>query len=158
MVAHRQPIEERIVRYSMPPTPSGCMIWLAQIDEDGYGRIWQDGRKRGAHVVAWELANGCQMPEGLVIDHLCKIPYCVAPAHLEAVTVKVNTNRGMASVVNPGQKKFFCDDCGGPYELVSTRRDGRVDYGCRACRLTKHRRWRGSVSRAEYLVKVRGEH
>lgn len=123
-----------MARYTAPPTPSGCMIWLRQIDRDGYGRVWLNGKKRGAHVVAWELTNG-PIPKGLEPDHLCKIPYCVNPHHLELVTTRVNQLRGWGG----RPKKFFCDKCGSPYEVLRTRPTGKVERGCRAC---KNQRWR----------------
>lgn len=46
-----------------------------------------------AHRVAWEIANG-PIPDGLVIDHLCGIPRCVNPSHLELVTFRENVLRG----------------------------------------------------------------
>lgn len=159
MPAHLQPIQERMDRYSIPEPNTGCLLWLAQIDRDGYGRVWLDGKKRGAHVVAYELLNG-PVPEGLEIDHICRMRCCVNPEHMEPVTSKVNTSRGVAAIVNSGQKKFVCEQCGGSLEIVSRRapRNGRkahLERGCRNCRLLNHRRWRGSVSRAEYLANIR---
>lgn len=51
----------------------------------GYGSIWdyERGRQSMAHRVSWELAHGMKIPEGMVIDHLCRFPSCVRPEHLE---------------------------------------------------------------------------
>ena len=146
MVAHLQPIEERLDRYSIPEPNTGCLIWLAQVDRDGYGRVWLDGKKRGAHVVAYELAKG-PIPEGLQPDHKCRMRCCINADHMEPVTPKVNTNRGIAAIVNSGQKKFVCDKCGGQLEVVSHRaaRNGRkphVERGCRPCRAAYMQQWK----------------
>lgn len=66
-----------------------CLLWK---DKDGYGRIWHKGRNTPAHRVAWEKANG-PIPEGLVIDHLCRNPSCVNPDHMEVVTAAENRRR-----------------------------------------------------------------
>lgn len=52
-----------------------------------------------AHVFSFELHTG-PVPDGLQIDHLCRNTLCVRPSHLEAVTNKVNTDRGRAAEVN----------------------------------------------------------
>jgi hypothetical protein len=66
-----------------------CWEWTGWRDKDGYGGCG-DGR---AHRVAWTKLVG-PVPEGLVLDHLCRNPPCVNPDHLEPVTPKVNTARG----------------------------------------------------------------
>lgn len=136
-------------RYSVPEPNTGCLLWLAQIDRDGYGRVWLDGKKRGAHVVAYELAKG-PIPEGLQPDHKCRVRCCVNADHMEAVTPKVNTNRGISALVNSGQRKFVCNKCGGPLEVVfnrSARNDGsgrkaRGEFGCRPCRAVYMQQWK----------------
>lgn len=67
-----------------------CWVWLGYITPDtGYGKI---GR-RYAHRIYFEQANG-PIPEGLVIDHLCRVRECVNPAHMEVVTNRENVLRG----------------------------------------------------------------
>lgn len=44
----------------------------------------------GAHVVSWELANGCKVPVGMFICHHCDHPWCVNPNHLFVGTAKSN--------------------------------------------------------------------
>ena len=51
------------------------------------------GKKELAHRIAYEAANG-PIPEGMVLDHLCRSRNCVNPDHLEVVTHAENQRRG----------------------------------------------------------------
>jgi len=86
------PIEERMEAYT--DKSGDCWIWTGAMRENGYGHILLNGKMRGAHRVAYELAVG-PIPHGLVIDHLCRTPACVRPEHLEAVTQRENVLRGV---------------------------------------------------------------
>ncbi len=70
-----------------------CWLWLGQLDRRGYGRMWLQGKKRGAHRISYWFFRG-EPTDGLVIDHLCRTPSCVNPSHLEEVTQKENNKRG----------------------------------------------------------------
>lgn len=72
---------------------TGCMVWTAATDRDGYGQFWWRGRKVKAHRLAWVLENG-EVPDGLQLDHLCRVRCCVNPDHLEPVSHRENLLRG----------------------------------------------------------------
>lgn len=70
-----------------------CWPWLAGTDSgDGYGRAYDGYRTRQAHALAWELANGQKIPNGLGALHSCDNPPCCNPAHLRPGTEAENTN------------------------------------------------------------------
>ena len=73
----------------------GCWIWTAG-NSDGYGRFYFEGRVVPAHRWSYEDAIG-PIPDGLVIDHLCRNHSCVNPAHMEPVTHVENVKRGIAA-------------------------------------------------------------
>jgi hypothetical protein len=67
----------------------GCWPWLAS-KHRGYGQFGKDGKVCAAHRVAYELATGEQIRDGLEIDHRCRNRSCVNPHHLRPVTRKQN--------------------------------------------------------------------
>lgn len=70
-----------------------CWLWAGARLDAGYGYLEVDGKRVLAHRVSYELTYG-PIPPGLVIDHLCRMPQCINPAHLEAVTWAENIARG----------------------------------------------------------------
>lgn len=66
----------------------GCHLATGRKDKDGYA---YHGTSR-AHIVAWQAVNG-PVPEGLVLDHLCRRRHCSAPHHIEPVTRNENELR-----------------------------------------------------------------
>lgn len=116
-------------------------LWLGAKTGQGYGTIWDNTTRRHAmaHRVSWELAHGEPIPDGLVIDHLCRTPSCVNPDHLEAVTVSVNTERGLAGEVG-GRRNRIKTHCpqGHPYSPENTYYyDGGKRRVCRACAISR---------------------
>ena len=94
----RTPLMERIWKFISPEPFSGCWLWLGTTTggKPGYGYIGaggHDGPGLRAHIVLWEHKNG-PVPDGLELDHLCRVRECVNPDHLEAVTHQVNCQRG----------------------------------------------------------------
>lgn len=72
-----------------------CWLWTGCI-QFGYGIFHFNGKAGKAHRYSYILHFG-SIPEGTEIDHVkawgCTNKHCVNPAHLEAVTHKVNLSR-----------------------------------------------------------------
>lgn len=120
----------------------GCWEWKAALTLAGYGKVQLPSGKTGAaHRLAYERVNG-PIPEGLVIDHLCRNKKCVRPDHLEAVTVKENTVRGASSL-------DFSGRClSGKHVLESDSDIVQLTRGKRTCAKCKHE---GERARREVL-------
>lgn len=79
----------------------GCWLWTGAVT--GYARdrgslamnINGVRYSYGAPRYSYSLYVGT-IPEGLEMDHLCKVPICVNPEHLEAVTSYENKSREAA--------------------------------------------------------------
>jgi hypothetical protein len=71
---------------------NGCHIWSGAVHKTGYGQIKWQGKATVAHRVVYTLVKG-DIPNGLVIDHLCSVKLCVNPEHLDAVSLSMNTQR-----------------------------------------------------------------
>jgi len=69
-----------------------CWVWSGAAFRTGYGAINRDGKAQRAHRWVYEQMRG-PIPEGLHLDHLCRVKLCVNPDHLEPVTKAENERR-----------------------------------------------------------------
>lgn len=114
--------------------PGECWEWTASVRGSGsYGQFRIGKRQVFAHRVAYELEIG-PIPDGLVIDHLCRNHLCVNPAHLEPVTGQENVLRGQS----PPAQSARATHCKRGHEYT----DKLNASGSRYCRVCKNQRGR----------------
>ncbi|MET8404472.1 HNH endonuclease [Streptomyces sp900116325] len=128
---HRPTAEERFwSKVNKTPT---CWLWTGP-SRSGYGLFaWGSAKTLKGHCAhrhAYELVRGA-IPEGKVLDHLCRIPLCVNPDHLEPVTLGENVLRGIGtSAIN--KRKTHCVN-GHEFTPENTRIGKTGHRACRAC-------------------------
>lgn len=74
-------IKERFEAKFIPEPNSGCWLWEATTNPDGYGRFRYKGTLTGAHRVSLMLYKE-QENKNLCVLHRCDTPCCVNPEHL----------------------------------------------------------------------------
>ena len=114
--------------------------WISNRSEhtNGYTKLGVDGKTLLTHRVAYEEWRG-EIPDGLVIDHLCRNRKCCNPDHLEPVTHQVNLLRGETLTAREAAQTHCLR--GHPFDAINTYRSpSKPDIReCRACRADSSR-------------------
>ena len=139
MAKERGTVEERFWRHVCAEPNSGCWLWTATLNQKGYGRFWFRERLDSAHRAAWILYRG-EIPEGMELDHKCRVRSCVNPAHLEVFSHRENYVRGMGPelLVLRQLSKTHCPQ-GHEYTPENTYRQPNGARICRVCRDARDR-------------------
>lgn len=121
-------IEERFLDKTALQS-NGCLIWIGNINEKGYGRFFVDGKYHPAHTWAYEHFVG-PILEGYEPDHLCRNRSCVNTDHLEIVTHQENCQRAF----------YIQEFCKKGHPLPEPRPNGRRP--CRPCANERNRAYK----------------
>jgi hypothetical protein len=127
----RPTLRERLLSKAVINWETGCWEWTASKTGDGYGKLGVNGKTRDAHAVAYELIEG-PVPDGLELDHTCRVRRCINPAHLEPVTHRENMLRA----------PYFGSDthCKAGHEWTEENTyTYRAQRCCRACNAASHK-------------------
>lgn len=131
-----EPLASIVARYSMPIPECGCHVWLGITSgKDEYGRVrfFENGKRitKSSHRAAYEVFKG-PIPEGMQIDHICNMPWCVNPDHLRAVKPEDNTRKAI---------KEFCDKGHRRIEIQNYESRRKRKFDCPVCRAEYLRRY-----------------
>ena len=93
----RETLRDCIDRKISPEPNSGCWLWTGAVGSHGYGQVGKtpEFNTTVVHKILYEEKFG-PVPDGLELDHLCRVRCCVNPDHLEPVTRRENIMRGIA--------------------------------------------------------------
>ncbi len=110
-----------------------CWLWTGAINQSGYGTLSLGSRSEGtigAHRASYILNIGT-IPDGLQLDHLCRVRHCVRPEHLEAVTPRENKRRG-EGVAGTKSRQTHCVH-GHVFDEANTHIRSNGTRQCREC-------------------------
>ena len=126
-----------------------CQIHQGALNWGGYGVIRRMGRNWLRHRWEYTQVHG-PIPDGLQLDHLCKVTACFEVSHLEAVTPAENTRRSTAGQKTGAQHaaRTHCPK-GHAYDEVNTYRPpGNPNHRmCKACGVESRRNQRASAKK-----------
>lgn len=145
-----------------------CWLWKGKL-QDGYGAQGWEGKTWAAHRLVYTLLMG-EIPEGLDLDHLCKVRHCVNPDHLEPVTRGENIRRSKnigkgdpwkhrrrTDVLMTPQKDGYCirghhlDTVG---RVGKPHANGNTYYMCKQCKKDAAATYRASRGIPKRALKV----
>lgn len=111
---------------------TGCWEWQGVKTNGGYGMVCYKYKTHIAHRFFYKALVG-SIPEGLELDHLCRVRNCVNPNYLEPVTHQENCRRGTQG--DWQKQKTHCPQ-GHEYTLENTY----IHSGKRQCKTCSYHR------------------
>lgn len=131
------PVLERLLARICIDPRTGCWLWQGTLTK-GYGRITRGRRAEGTaltHVVTYEAMVGL-VPEGMELDHRCRVRRCCNPDHLEPVPHGENIHRCRSRTIVCPQGHYVL----GENVYIDLRRPDYPQRRCRQCNIESARR------------------
>jgi hypothetical protein len=159
-------VPERVWR-RIKVSDADCWIWTGVLHYAGYGRMSSPSDRNKTvqtHRFVYECLLG-PIPDGLELDHLCRVRACCNPLHLEPVTHRENILRGH-TVTASNAAKTHCPS-GHPYAGENLQTNAKGYRKCRQCqrdakdraRINGGEEWRARKRQqdAEYKARKRAK-
>jgi hypothetical protein len=94
-------LDRRLAERSVLDPETGCLLWTASRNANGYGQVFWKGVPALAHRAAWFAKHG-PIPPGLCVCHRCDVRPCINPDHLFLGTQNDNmTDRALKAGHEP---------------------------------------------------------
>lgn len=112
--AREIPLEELTAKritlfYKKVVRTAGCHVWTGATTghpTHPYGHFRLGDSAYPVHRISWVIEHHSEIPQGLVVDHLCGLTLCVNPSHLRLVTQGKNV----------AESRIERDPCTGQYQ------------------------------------------
>lgn len=150
--------EERIFEKISPCPNTGCWFWTGADKGRGreYGQVWFRGRNTCAHRAVYITLVG-EIPDGLELDHLCRVKSCVNPDHLDPCTHAENIERRDRALAKCGMPDRHWDQsrCKHGHEFTdeNTKTSSNGKKLCRmCCKISSRRKYERKKQRLEKLL------
>lgn len=121
---------EKAMLRVIPEPNTGCWLWMGGASDQGYGQVYQDGRAHYVHRIVATHHYG-PIPDGMVVDHKCRMRLCCNPDHLGVVTHRENTMRGTNPSAEKARKTHYLN--GHAFTSENTRISKLGTRNCRTC-------------------------
>ena len=116
---------------------NGCWLWQGG-RTSGYGQIRVHGRREVCHRVTYKFIKG-DIPDGLELDHICRVRHCVNPDHVEPVTHATNIFRAALGQRNSNTCKYGHEWT--PDNTYIRDDNGQIHRQCKMCaRISRERK------------------
>ena len=140
-------VEQKLINQTaFPADVNECWLWMGSRTSLGYGKFYWEGKHTSAHRAMYKTFINPDI-DGLDVDHLCRNPSCTNLLHLEAVTSKENTLRG----ISPPAVNVMKTHCKRGHEFTPEN-TYITKGGNRSCIICKRASWmRGYYERKQLL-------
>lgn len=125
-------IEDRIAsRTDKQPERDGCWLWTGATSASGHARMRDPrvGETRFVYRIVYELEHG-PIPDGMEVDHKCRVPSCVRVSHLQLATKAENGENRKGPNKNSTSGVRNVSWCQGAW-MVMVQKNGVAHYGGR---------------------------
>lgn len=124
--------------------PNGCWLWMASVNEHGYGKFNINRKMLKAHRLSFLDAGGILTEDAPLVLHKCHEfgipdnPRCVRPSHLKAGNLSENQQDSVETRTHSEAKKTHCPN---GHPLTDDNLDAWcLGQGFRKCKTCRNKR------------------